>query len=286
MDALDYMVKHLASYGYIVISPNFPLTNTFAPGGVSFADVVNQPGDVSFVIDELLEMHANPESIFFGAVDGTRIGVMGVSAGGETTSLVSFHPTWYDPRVKAAVVVADPFAQMYGEVFYDTAAVPLLLIFCDGDLLAGYEENALTAFALANSPVTLLTIVGGTHTGFADPAYAPPFVEWIHNPDSDVCEMIAAFPPPEIDFYELFGGESCGIVMPIRPMSELVICSSQPTDLAIRPSRQREVTQLATLSFFQSYFASDPAVRFTAAQYLHETYAQENADVTVQSRLE
>src|ERR1051325_11457645 len=48
-----YLARHLASYGYIVISPDFPLTNINAPGGPTIFDLSNQPGDVSFLISQM-----------------------------------------------------------------------------------------------------------------------------------------------------------------------------------------------------------------------------------------
>src|SRR5262245_34754190 len=44
-----YLAQHLASRGYVVAAPDYPLSNGGAPGGPTFADVANQPGDWSFV---------------------------------------------------------------------------------------------------------------------------------------------------------------------------------------------------------------------------------------------
>ena len=49
-----YLAEHLASYGYVVASANFPLSNGMAPGGSTIEDTPNQPGDVSFIIDQVL----------------------------------------------------------------------------------------------------------------------------------------------------------------------------------------------------------------------------------------
>src|SRR5262249_47079336 len=40
---------HLASHGYVVVAPAFPLSKLGAPGGPTLADAPNQAGDVSFL---------------------------------------------------------------------------------------------------------------------------------------------------------------------------------------------------------------------------------------------
>jgi predicted dienelactone hydrolase len=52
--------EHLASHGYVVAAPDFPLSTFTAPGGPTVADVASQPGDVRAVIDHLLGLRAGP----------------------------------------------------------------------------------------------------------------------------------------------------------------------------------------------------------------------------------
>src|SRR2546427_533793 len=51
-----YYTAHLAGRGFVVASIDFPLTRGSAPGGPDLADFHNQPGDVRFVIDQLLRL--------------------------------------------------------------------------------------------------------------------------------------------------------------------------------------------------------------------------------------
>ena len=90
------LARHLASHGYIVASPDFPLSNFNTPGGPTTADVPEQPGDVSFLIDELLARSADSSDEWFGAVDTERMGATGLSLGGLTTLLVTFHVSLHD----------------------------------------------------------------------------------------------------------------------------------------------------------------------------------------------
>ncbi len=58
-----------------------------APGGPNVMDVVNQPADVSFLIDTLVQHSNTPEHLLAGMVDEARVGVTGISLGGMTTEL-------------------------------------------------------------------------------------------------------------------------------------------------------------------------------------------------------
>src|SRR5947209_17395761 len=58
--------------GYVVAAPIFPLGNADAPGGPNESDLVNQPGDMSFIITRL-------SSVFPRLIDRHRVAVAGQS---------------------------------------------------------------------------------------------------------------------------------------------------------------------------------------------------------------
>ena len=96
-DEFTDTVPAWAADGFVVASPAFPLTNREVPGaGSNVADVVNQPGDVSFVIDQVLAANDDPASELYGLVDPEAIGVVGHSLGGATTWAVSFNTATRD----------------------------------------------------------------------------------------------------------------------------------------------------------------------------------------------
>ncbi|HEV3486329.1 MAG TPA: hypothetical protein VG106_13040, partial [Vicinamibacterales bacterium] len=72
-----------AGAGYVVAAPAFPHTNDENTPPYLIDDVVNQPADVSFVLDELLAR---------GLGDAERVGVGGFSLGAETALAVGLHP--------------------------------------------------------------------------------------------------------------------------------------------------------------------------------------------------
>lgn len=54
--------------------PHFPLPYAGTPGGIDGADVQHQPGDVSFVIDQVLADASSEDTVFAGLVDDEKIG--------------------------------------------------------------------------------------------------------------------------------------------------------------------------------------------------------------------
>lgn len=151
-----------AADGFVVASPAFPLTNADVPEALSnVGDVVNQPGDVSFVIDEVLAANDDPSSPLHGLVDPEAIGVVGHSLGGATTWAVSFNTATRDERIDSAVVFAGLTMPMSdGEYEYDTG-LPLLVLHGDADDVA--IELDLDPWEQAVSPKWFVTLLGATH---------------------------------------------------------------------------------------------------------------------------
>jgi alpha-beta hydrolase superfamily lysophospholipase len=104
----DAIARSLAAAGYIIAAPSFPLTNEDTPGGhiSGLDDVVEQPGDVSVVIDELLAAAADRADPLFQRIDAERIAVLGHSLGGITGIAATRLPCCTDPRLDAAILVA------------------------------------------------------------------------------------------------------------------------------------------------------------------------------------
>jgi predicted dienelactone hydrolase len=95
-----------AQAGYVVAAPVFPVENEHAPGGPDESDLVNQPGDMSFVISRLLAADANRSSVLHGLIDPARVAVAGHSDGAETAFAVAYERHYVDHRVRAAVILS------------------------------------------------------------------------------------------------------------------------------------------------------------------------------------
>jgi dienelactone hydrolase len=104
----DAIARALASHGYIVAAPSFPLTNEDAPGGHlnGLTDASEQPRDLSFIVDELLAAAADRQDPLYQRIDAERIGAVGHSLGGATVIGATHAVCCIDPRFDAAVLVA------------------------------------------------------------------------------------------------------------------------------------------------------------------------------------
>jgi dienelactone hydrolase len=143
-----------ARAGYIVGAPQFPLTSDRGAPYNQVGDYLNQPGDISFVMTQLINGPLGPQ------IDTSRIGVAGLSLGGATTYGLVDASCCRDPRVRAAAIfdgVVLPFVQPLG-----TNSVPLLIAHIDTDIAAPYSA-AQQAFAAAASPKWFLTFNSGIH---------------------------------------------------------------------------------------------------------------------------
>ena len=263
----SYLADHLASYGYIVVAPDFPLSHIGTPGGPTVTDLPNQPGDISFLIDTMLA-----DATFGAAIDPARIGLTGLSLGGTTTLLTAFHPGLRDHRVRAAAAMA-PGACFFTNTFYDHAALPLLLIDGDIDAITPYTENTLFAFGQANAPKYLVTLAGGTHTGFSA---AAALFETQNNADDVGCGALGnVLNTGDLGLITLLGGADTGVIAGNCPLP----CSGpKPLPHAMKPSRQHTLTVLSIFPFLESTLHGDSR----AHVFLQKTLEAENSDAATQ----
>jgi len=266
-----YLAQQLASEGYVVIAADYPLTHRNAPGGPYVVDVVNQPGDVSFLIDSMLAHNRDSNHPLAGMIDPERIGVAGISLGGLTSTLAAFHPQIGDPRIKAALSIAGP-TEPFTEVFFSHRRVPFLMLAADIDALVPYKRNALPV--LQNIPdAQLVTIKQGSHTGFAGPAG---ILRWLDNPDAIGCYVVLSnLDTTSEPWFKQLGTEQQGIASE----TDIQLCQLDPLPTAMNPLRQQMITSVVVSSFFQSQFASEQAQREAAQSYLDTTLAEELAEV-------
>ncbi len=268
-----YLAEHLASHGYVVVSADYPLTHIQAPGGPNARDVVHQPADVSFLIDQAMALEG-AERPFEGGIDAERIGVFGLSLGGITTTLVTFHPEWRDPRVAAAISIAGA-GDVFGPRFFDHAAIPFLMIAGTADAIVDYEINALPILDRMHDG-GLVSIAGGTHVGFSQVAAG--VMRLLGNPDTVGCRLGGADPEasPENPFSGLFGTLEQGLLEVVEYPPPCV----KKFEWTMAAGRQQMLTTLVVRAFFESHFARDPGVRADHGEFLVRTLPAELPEVT------
>lgn len=128
-DGYEYLGRHWAGCGYVSVHLQHHGSDDAVWKGVesagraramreattNLANTTNRPKDVSFAIDQLIELNGDPSSPLKGRLDTKRIGVAGHSFGGFTTMAVAGQvfpmANLADPRVKAAIQMSAPVAR-------------------------------------------------------------------------------------------------------------------------------------------------------------------------------
>lgn len=159
-DTYAGLLQSWARAGYVVAAPVFPFTSS-DDKTVDENDIVNQPGDMSFVITSLLAASSAPGAPLSGLVDPARIGVAGQSDGGETAAAVAFDTCCRDPRIRAAVIMAGAELPL-GGTYFPPGSPPIMVIQGSQDRVnVAQESERLYADALA--PKYFMALPQGTH---------------------------------------------------------------------------------------------------------------------------
>jgi len=147
------LFKHLASYGYVVIAPQFPDVNHLQLGF-----------DLIFCANYIKSQNQNPDSRFYNLIDTTKIGLSGHSMGGGASLLAAANDTSIKVVAPLAASETNPSAisvmnQIQGVVY---------LISAQNDGITPVSTNQLPMFNNALPVKGLPVIKGGNHTKFMD----------------------------------------------------------------------------------------------------------------------
>ncbi len=158
------LLQSWAQAGYVVAAPIFPLENANAPGGPDESDLINQPGDMSFLITRLLALSRAPTGFLSGLIDPKQIAVSGQSDGGETALAVSYNLYYLDRRVRATVILSG--AKIPGVSGFDFPIPAPPLLATQGTADAVNPPSFTSAFYdVAPAPKYLLKMFGADHLG-------------------------------------------------------------------------------------------------------------------------
>jgi len=169
--AYQGVLERIVRAGYVVALPTFPLSNGAAPGKPTISDYVNQPGDVSFVLDRVLRIGRNARSLN-QTISRTAIGAVGHSLGAITTLGVATNSCCLDRRIDAAVAWSGIQLSFAGGSFYSIRTPPLMLIHGSADRTVPFVGSS-NAYDKAPAPKALVTLENGPHTPFGAPYFDP-----------------------------------------------------------------------------------------------------------------
>lgn len=184
------LMEHLASRGYVVAAIDHP----YAAAGVRFPDgrlvlldprmvdrafidsrIPDLARDVGFALDQLAGLEAHGP--LAGRLDLSRVGMMGVSLGGETTALACHD----DPRLRACMIVD---VWIPDAALRDGLAQPTLLLTRDLATMraerwsqadaVSTDDDMRNLFRRLSGDGYLVRAPGLYHTDFADTALLSP----------------------------------------------------------------------------------------------------------------
>lgn len=175
-DKFDAFARTIAAAGYVVAAPAFPLTNEDAPGGhdAGFRDFISQPGDVSFVLSQLLEASSTTTDPLAAAIDPTLVAALGHSLGGTTAIGLTRKTCCLDARIRAVILVAAavPLADAFGQDA-TVANVPTLIMQGTADQSVDYS-TAPAFYAHIGPPRFLIGLTGVGHSEAVESQIEPP----------------------------------------------------------------------------------------------------------------
>ena len=203
-----------------------------------------------------------------------RIGVMGLSLGGMTATMIAFDSQRRDPRIAAAVSIAGPLA-LFGPPYFAGPPVPFLMIAGDADVVIDYAANAPLAVERVPGGA-LVSIAGASHVGFDDVATGIPRL--FGDPDRFACWWLALTLDVErsVALLARLDETASGTLLPaamLQPCRASAACRVMPAE------RQHAITTLAVGAFFDSRLSADPTTRALAATYLERDVARDFPEV-------
>lgn len=178
-EKFDAFARTVAAGGFIVAAPAFPLTNQNAPGsGAGFLDIVNQPGDVSFVITQLLAAAAQSEDPLQGRIAAHDIALLGHSLGAVTAVAVTRAPCCRDARVAASIIVSVPLplvSAIHGVGAVAAHGPPALILHGMADRTVEYS-NAPLLYDMIDPPRILVGLPDTGHSELLESQTEPAIV--------------------------------------------------------------------------------------------------------------
>ena len=122
-----HLLQAWASAGYLVAAVDFPRTNCHVTAPYE-PDLVNQPGDLSYVVSQMLALSAQPHDPFSGLVNRHEIGAAGQSDGGDTVAALAANTCCSDRRLAAVAVLSGAEWPPMPGPYFAPGAPPMLFV--------------------------------------------------------------------------------------------------------------------------------------------------------------
>lgn len=263
---IRHVASHLASYGYVVASIKFPLSNGAAPCGPTAIDVEGQVGDMLYTRGALTSYFAPAFS-----VDTTRTALMGYSLGGVTAAMATDFATSIGMNITAVATLAPAACGLYTvpegfDALNTSLKRPLMVIGGTTDLVTPLPDNGAKLFSAADAatPKYLVKITNGSHLGFI----------------ADAANYESLYPTTALDNVICSGLVKAGYDHDTTA-AECAPCPRFPytalSALQLPSARHHDLETAALLAFFDGYMRDERRDQ----QYLKTGLQGENTELSV-----
>jgi predicted dienelactone hydrolase len=162
-------MEALASYGFVVVSPEHIGNSQNAPGNSFEVAGDNRLADVTFIIDFMTGSDSDLIIPFHGLLDPDLVGVTGHSMGGFTAmaAVAGWNGAAGDYRVAAIAPISGTFEDSFTPEQIEAIEIPVLLLGGTLDTSVPISNNDY-AFAHLAPPAYQINIIDAKHTHFAN----------------------------------------------------------------------------------------------------------------------
>ena len=134
-DTYEHLLQSWASAGYVVASVDFPRTDCLVGSAAYEPDLVNQPGDVSYVLSRLLALNAQPHDFLSGRLNPHEVAATGQSDGGDTVAALAANTCCQDRRLTAVAVLSGAEWPPMPGPYFARGAPPMLFVQGNADTI-------------------------------------------------------------------------------------------------------------------------------------------------------
>lgn len=156
------LLRQWASAGYVVAAVNFPRTNCHTASPEE-SDLVNQPGDLAFVIRQLDRLSGQRHGRLAGLIDASRVAVAGHSDGGDTVAAMAGMSCCRFPRLRAAIVLAGAEWPAFAGTWFNKPTAAMLFVQGTADTWNPQSASLQLYQADTSGPRYYLNLSGADH---------------------------------------------------------------------------------------------------------------------------
>jgi dienelactone hydrolase len=154
-----------ASAGYVIAAVDFPHSDCLAGAAATEADMINQPGDMAYVLTQLLALSQRPGDVISGLVNRDELAATGQSDGGDTVAALAANTCCADRRLAAVAVLSGAeWPPMPGR-YFGTSAPPMLFVQGSADTVNPPWTSGQLYDSDSNAARYYLDLFGADHTG-------------------------------------------------------------------------------------------------------------------------